>query len=111
MNNHSNLSPIIFKHWLHADQEDTQDIRVYRPKSYDFPDSRGREGFEFKANGEFIRYDIIPACGLKTIPGVWQMTGENRLRVSFYRGGLYSPYTMHIFLIEADLLKIRLDLG
>ena len=42
---------IISKFWIHSYEEDTEDVRVYRPRSYDFPLSRGRTGFEIKKNG------------------------------------------------------------
>ncbi len=51
----------IFKHWIHSHEEDGDDYRIFRPSSYEFPLSRGREGFEIKENGTFIWYRIAPA--------------------------------------------------
>jgi len=45
----------IFRRWTHSREEDRADILVYRPKDYPFPPARGREGLEFRKNGEFIR--------------------------------------------------------
>jgi hypothetical protein len=42
----------IFKHWVHSWEEDTEDVAVYRPSDYQFPLSRGRDGFEIKKNGD-----------------------------------------------------------
>ena len=36
----------MFKHWTHSREEDSEGIKVYRPNEYNFPPSRGREGFE-----------------------------------------------------------------
>lgn len=63
-------------YWIHSYEEDSGKINVYRPQNYDFPPSRGREGFEFKEEGLFKKYVIAPADGINTINGKWRKTDE-----------------------------------
>ena len=103
------LPPEIFKHWIHSREEDTEDVRVYRPSDYKFPPSRGREGFEFKENGEFIWYGIGPTDRPQKIPGTWTSEGKNQIRVSL-EAPRQDSYTMQIVSCDERLLKVRLDL-
>ena len=57
----------IYKHWIHSHEEDTEDKKVYRPSTFEFPPSRGRDGFEIKENGEFIL----------SFPGTYRQVREN----------------------------------
>lgn len=42
MEEHKDLPQEIFKHWVHSHEDDTKDIKVFRPVDYKFPPSRGR---------------------------------------------------------------------
>lgn len=107
MNNE--LPPEIFKHWIHSREEDIADVRVYRPRDYNFPPSRGRERFELRENGEFIRYSIGPTDGLQKITGTWKAEGGNQIRVSF-EAQRQESYTMQVVSCDEKLLKVRLGL-
>ncbi len=103
------LPPEIFKHWIHSREEDTEGVRVYRPSDYKFPPSRGREGFELKKNGEFIRYGIGPTDRPQKITGTWKAEGGNQIRVSF-EAQKQDSYTMQVVSCDERLLKVRLGL-
>ena len=105
MNN--NLPPEIFKHWIHSREEDTGEIRVYRPNDYKFPPSRGREGFELKENGEFIRYRIGPTDRPQKMVGTWKVEKGNYLRVTF-EGQRRESYIMQFVSLDEQVLKVRL---
>lgn len=105
MNNE--LPSAIYKHWIHSREEDTEDVRVYRPSDYEFPPSRGRDGFEFRENGEFIQYGIGPTDGVQRIVGTWTAEGENQIRVSL-KAEQEESYTMQVVSCDESLLKIRL---
>ncbi len=107
MNNE--LPPEIFKHWIHSREEDIETVRVYRPSDYEFPPSRGRDGFEFRENGEFIQYGIAPTDRLQRIIGTWTAEGKNQIRVSF-KAEQQESYTMQVVSCDESLLKIRLGL-
>ena len=101
------LPSAIFKHWIHSREEDTEGVRVYRPSDYKFPPSRGREGFEIKENGEFIRYGIGPTDARQKIPGTWTIESKNQIQVSLEAPRQIS-YTMQIISCDETLLKVRL---
>ncbi len=107
MNN--NLPSAIFKQWIHSREEDTEKVKVYRPSDYQFPPSRGRDGFEIKKNGEFIRYGIGPTDRPQKITGTWKAEGENQIRVSF-EAQRQESYTMQVVSCDERLLKVRLGL-
>lgn len=54
----SDSSKYLYQHWIHSHEEDLEDIKTYRPASFDFPPSRGRVGMEFKPNGSYIEHKI-----------------------------------------------------
>lgn len=96
----------IYTHWIHSHEEDTDDVKVYRPSDYTFPPSRGRMGFEIKENGEFIQHDIAPTDGLVQVMAHWMKTGAQRILVSFADPSK-SPYVVTIVAFEGNRLKIR----
>lgn len=105
MNN--KLPAEIFKHWIHSREEDMGDVRVYRPSDYQFPPSRGREGFEIKPNGQFIRYGIGSTDKPQKKMGTWKAQGENQIRV-FFDAQRQTSYTMQILSCDESVLKVRL---
>jgi hypothetical protein len=96
----------IFKHWLRHHEIEKDEVRIYRPNSYKFPLSRGREGFEIKTTGEFISYDISPACGIEQVQGRWEVVEHNKIRVTFSDQSKKN-HLLNIISCEDDILKIR----
>src|SRR5258705_10101208 len=72
--------------WVHSREEDTSTEKVYRPADYAFPPSRGREGFEFNADGTFKRIGIAPTDLSKVAEGTWEIQNENAGRVQIETG-------------------------
>ena len=100
------LPSSIFRRWTHSQEEDQVDILVYRPKDYLFPPARGREGLEFRENGEFIRYQIAPADGSLAILGQWSVQNIGLVEVQFPNQSI-SSYTFTILECDEQILKIR----
>jgi hypothetical protein len=73
----------IYRVWIHSVEEDTDVEEVYRPESYDFPPSRGREGFELKEKGIFIGHFIAPGDGTEKIKGRWKCAEKDVLSVDY----------------------------
>jgi hypothetical protein len=48
--------PDLTGRWMHSHEEDTGDLRVYRPADWDFPPARGRRGFDLRPGGELVVY-------------------------------------------------------
>lgn len=92
--------------WLHAHEEDTGDVRVYRPNTYAFPPSRGRTGFAFEHNGLFTQFDIAPTDGLEGRKGKWTPENDHTLRISL--DDKKDPdYKLEIVSIDKDVLKVK----
>jgi hypothetical protein len=71
----------LMRHWVHSHEEDTGDVRVYRPADYDFPPARGRRGFELKPGGEMVVYGPGAADRPEATTGRWESSGAARLRL------------------------------
>ena len=100
----------IFRRWTHSREEDPEDILVYRPKDYPFPPARGREGLEFRKNGEFISYQIGPTDRGLAVPGRWSIQNTNKVKVQFLNKSV-SSYTLTILECDDRILKVRQTAG
>jgi hypothetical protein len=95
----------LFKHWIHSFEEDTTSARVYRPKGYAFPRARGREGFELKENGEYVRYDIGRGDGSVGVKGTWKQVGPRLIEVSTGEGA--QTERLQILTYDNTVLTVR----
>jgi predicted membrane protein len=100
----------IFRRWTHSREEDRADILVYRPQDYPFPPARGREGLEFRENGEFIRYQIGPTDRSLAVPGRWSIQNTNVVEVQFPNQSV-SSYILTILECDEQILKVRQTAG
>jgi hypothetical protein len=91
--------------WVHAHEEDTEDMMVFRPAGTDLPPSRGRVGFELRADGTFAETGL----GVTDVPqeaaGSWALDG-NTIRLS--QGAAQGvPREMHVVAADRVRLVIR----
>lgn len=100
----------IFRRWTHSREEDQGDILVYRPSDYPFPPARGREGLEFRENGEFIRYQIGATDRSSAVPGRWSVQNGNVVEVQLPNQST-SSYTLTILECDEQILKVRRTAG
>lgn len=70
------------KKWIHAHEEDTSELLVFRPETYPFGLSRGRDAIEFHANGKVTRVGIAPNDTLSFSEGKWMQQGQSSVRVT-----------------------------
>jgi hypothetical protein len=94
------------KRWIHSREEDTNEIQVYRPSTFNFPLSRGRIAFEIEKSGIFIQYGIGPDDTRKKVKGNWTIEEPNTIRIDFADKSVKS-YKMKIILCNDDIIKIR----
>ncbi|MBA9076816.1 hypothetical protein [Rufibacter quisquiliarum] len=92
--------------WLYSYEEDSADVRTYRPNTFQFPPSRGRTGFMLKQDGTFIHYGIAPADGLEEQPGTWKATSKNQIQVTFSDTSR-QPAKLEIISAAPTVLKVR----
>ena len=85
--------------WLRSPEEETGDVRVYRPEDHPFPPARGREGLTFHSDGRFD-YRAPGRGGTET--GTWKDTGgEVRADIA---GQVIKLYVTEV---GDDLLRLR----
>jgi hypothetical protein len=96
----------LFKHWIHSFEEDTASAKVYRPKGYAFPRARGREGFELKPDGVYIRYDIGRGDGNVGVTGTWKQIGPRLIEVRTADGAAASE-RLQILTYDDKVLTLR----
>lgn len=94
----------LYKYWIHSHEEDTQDKKVYRPSTFEFPQSRGRDGFEIRENGEFILYIIGPTDRPEKIFGNFTIDSNN-LNVKLT--SIQKSYSITILSCDENLLVIQ----
>ena len=97
---------LLQKTWLHSHEDDQNDIRVYRPNTYDFPPSRGRTGFTFEKDGTYKQYDIAPTDGLEEHSGKWVAGKDEKIKIMFDKKDMEN-YEIEIISVEPNLLKIK----
>ena len=67
--------------WVHSYEEDTDAETVYRPVAFDFPPSRGRNGFRLDSDMSCSRIGIAKTDGSDVTEGTWEIVGEHPLRI------------------------------
>lgn len=105
-----NLPNSIFQRWIHSREEDVGDTIIYRPLDYPFPPARGREGLEFRENGEFISYQIGATDRNIGVPGKWSIKKTNVVEIQVPNQSS-SSYTMTILECNEQILKVRQTAG
>lgn len=93
--------------WIHSHEEDSADVRAYRAEGFDFPPSRGREGFQLHADSTFTLFGIAPTDGVQQQKGSWEYK-NGMLHVDLERqkasGG---NFTIELIGLKEGLLKTR----
>jgi hypothetical protein len=96
---------LLQKRWLHSHEEDSDTEMVFRPASFKFPPSRGRAGFDLKANKSFIDIGIAPVDGPQESSGTWTLQ-DNQLQL-FKPPSSAPARTLEIISVDKDRLVVR----
>lgn len=62
--------------WVHSHEEDATGEQVFRPAGYAFPPSRGRRGFELRADGSYLETAPGPTDRPEEASGSWELHGD-----------------------------------
>ncbi len=101
------LKEAIGQVWIHSHEEDSADLRAYRAEGFDFPPSRGREGFQIHADSTFTLFGIAPTDGVQRQKGSWKYK-NGRLHVNFEEQKANDgEFTMEFIGLKEGLLKAR----
>jgi hypothetical protein len=102
----SSLSTCLLRHWIHSHEEDTTELRVYRPAEYAFPPARGRMGLEFRRDGELVYYGISPSDGSDHLPGRWSLEPPNRVRIDVTSERI-EPFMLEVVSCSNEVLTVK----
>jgi hypothetical protein len=72
----------LMKNWIHSHEEDTDDVSVFRPSSFNFPRSRGRRSLELSPDGKVIEHGIGPNDRPTVRSGSWKLNDPDQLQLS-----------------------------
>jgi len=102
----------LFRRWVHVREEDTPEVRVYRPADRPLPPARGRDGIEFRPDGTFLDHRPGPADATIGSPGRWR-TDEagRRLELTYPTGDTVDRVSVvgcfEIVAVDDDVLCLR----
>jgi hypothetical protein len=105
----SELPSAIYRRWTHSREEDTNGLTVFRPSNFNFPPSRGREGMEFRPNGEFVHYNIGATDRSEAVPGRWHLGADGSIEIEFPTTQM-GAYRLAVISVDADILIVRREL-
>ena len=111
--NFGTLSTNIIGTWRHSHEENTNPMveNVYRPYGFDFPASRGRNGFRFSPNGNFVYLYPGPADQPMERTGTWRAFGNQNIFIFFdpVANGSQFPRLTKIKVISVDSDKLVIE--
>jgi hypothetical protein len=90
-------------HWMHSHEEDKGDEKVYRPASFQFPRSRGRESLVLEPGGKLLHGKPGPTDRTERTAGTWELTGD---KLQINRGDA-SPLVYQIVSADKDKLVVK----
>lgn len=94
----------LVRHWIHSHEDDSGDTELYRPDGYGFPLSRGRGGFELRADGT-VRYDLIGQGDRpEAAEGSWRLDGQGDIHLDFES---LPPVVLEVVSHSNDELRLR----
>lgn len=97
--------PELIGTWVHAYEEDSPGVTVYRPAGYPLPPARGRRGLEFAADGTFTERPIGrgDAPGRRT--GHWAAADPEGHRLALHLPDAEGQ--LEVLYVDDQVLKVR----
>jgi len=89
---------------MRSHEEESGDVRVYRPDGFPFPPARGREGLSFHADGH-LDY-LVPGRGDRptTEPGTWRADPADPARLTARVAG--QTIGLRVTAVGDDVLRL-----
>jgi len=95
------------QHWVHSHEEDSDQEMVFRPASYKFPPSRGRDSFELKPDGSLTESGPGPTDRTERSEGRWRLDANNNLVLSESTGRDQKPRVLRLASAAKDRLVLK----
>jgi hypothetical protein len=94
------------RHWVHAHEEDHDDVQVFRPEDHPLPPSRGRRHLELRRDGSLV--EMRPGADDRPLAaaGRWTLAGD-RLRLFRGPAARTPDRELEIVALEPDRLVVR----
>ena len=97
---------LLHRRWVHSHEEDGADGRVYRPASFAFPRSRGRESMELRADGTLVETGPASDDRRRTATGTWSLEGAPAASLRLRTEGA-AERRLTVIELEDDRLVVR----
>ncbi len=102
---------LLTKKWYNSREEETDPSveRCYRPDGFEFPQSRGRSGFEFKENGDFVYFFPGPTDRMESKTGKWTSVNDGKVSVTLDdpNPNQNKTFDIEINTLTNDVMKIK----
>lgn len=99
----------LLKPWIHSREEDANGITVYRPSTFAFPLSRGRDGIEFQPHGTALLTDPGRDDRGRTTTALWKSLTDDVIELGVE--GASRSRRMVIVECNDDVLRVRWEEG
>jgi hypothetical protein len=94
------------KLWVHSHEEDTDSVKVYRPSTFNFPPSRGRDKFEIREDRTFVIHSVGRSDRLNEIAAHWKKSDKSTIRVEPDNSEI-APFNLQFVSCDEDRLTIK----
>jgi hypothetical protein len=95
---------LLQRRWLHAHEEDSPGLAVFRPETHPLPPARGRTGYEFLPGGRLVRIGPGPTDRTLASQGTWTLDAQGRVIVQIPG---QSEEVLEISTLDADRLVVK----
>ncbi|WP_026932547.1 hypothetical protein [Glycomyces tenuis] len=95
----------LFRRWVHIEEEDAGEVRVYVPFEDPAALGRGRDSIEFQPDGSVTRYEFSATDAPVAVEGRWRCPRAGEIRTSGPSGELELSY--RIVSVDAERLRMR----
>jgi hypothetical protein len=92
--------------WRHSHEEDTETESIYRPDSFDFPPSRGRTGYTFRADHSCTYIGIAARDGSAKQTCTWEVREGASPEVVVTRPGRRQE-VLRVVSVDRERLVVR----
>ncbi len=92
-------------HWVHSHEEDRDGEMVFRPASFSFPRSRGRDSFELQKDA-LVQRGHGPGDAATVKGGTWSLSDDGKLTF-FDDSGTKAARVLAVLSVAPDRLTLR----